>query len=372
MSVRRFAWRGFGLELEVPDALGRRVAALARRVGPGSRRPGPGSDPAPGPGGRAPVAPPQVEAPSSAVRPVRRDPQRALDFLRARALAGDGRAPSPELEAFMARERERQETATSLADRVAARTWYHTIELPGGIVTPGAHDHRGLPEQIGLPADLHGLRALDVATFDGFWAFELERRGASVVAVDVASVASLDWPCGVGAIVAAEGLDAPFGQSFAVAHEALGSTVERVPCSVYDLDPAALGTFDLVFFGDLLLHLERPLEALRRIRSVASGRLVMVDRFDAELTRLARAHGTLLRYEGGWQGLEWWAPSLPALVQLVTDAGFDDARVTGTYRLPTAFDDDPGWHRAVIHATCGAAAGPVPGRAVSRAEPPGG
>ncbi len=358
MSVRRFGWQGFAVELEVPDALGRRVGAVVGRVARGRpaepARPHPRPGPGPGLEDRPRAPSPRVEALDRPVRAVRRDPQRALDFLRAPDLAGDGRAPSAKLQAFMAAEHDRQEAAASLADRVAVRSWYHTIELPDGVVTPGAHDHRGLPAQVGLPADLTGMRVLDVATFDGFWAFELERRGASVVAVDVASVAGLDWPGGVAEIVAAEGLDAPFGESFAVAHAALGSTVQRVPCSVYDLDPAGLGTFDLVFFGDLLLHLERPLAALRAIRSVASDRLVMVDRFDAELTRLARTHGALLRYEGGWQGLEWWAPSLPALVQLVTDAGFDDAAVLGTYRLPTAFDDDPGWHRAVIHATASA------------------
>jgi len=341
MSVRRFDWRGFAVQFEVPDAVGRRLSAVASRAGRG--REGPGRDDRPGG--------PRVEALAEPVQPARRSPQRALDFLRAPELAGDGQAPSPKLQAFITSQRDRQSTAVSLADQVAVRSWYHTIELPGGVVTPGAHDHRGLASQIGLPADLSGVRALDVATFDGFWAFELERRGASVVAVDIESVAGLDWPRGVAEIVAAEGLDISLGESFAVAHQALDSAVERVSCTVYDLDPAVLGTFDLVFVGDLLLHLERPLDALRHISSVAADRLLVVDRYDAELTRLARTHGALLRYEGGWRGLEWWAPSLRALVQLVTDAGFDDTRVLGTYRLPTAFDEGPGWHRAVIHAS---------------------
>ena len=52
------------------------------------------------------------------------------------------------------------------------------LHIRGGVVTPGLFDHRPLVPQYGLPESLSGKRALDVATFDGFWAFELERRGA--------------------------------------------------------------------------------------------------------------------------------------------------------------------------------------------------
>jgi len=76
--------------------------------------------------------------------------------------------------------------SAALADRVAAREWYHTLELAPGVVTPGGFDLRDMPDKVGLPASLGGQRCLDVGTFDGFWAFELERRGASeVLALDV-------------------------------------------------------------------------------------------------------------------------------------------------------------------------------------------
>lgn len=103
-----------------------------------------------------------------------------------------------------------------------------------------------------------------------------------------------------------------------------------------------------MFVGDLLLHLERPLEALRAIRSVTSGTLVLVDRVDAELSGRGQR---LLRYEGGWRGLEWWAPSIETLVQWVVDAGFDAPEVLRTYTIPGHDKDHPGWHRAVIHAS---------------------
>src|SRR5438067_4479740 len=68
---------------------------------------------------------------------------------------------------------------SDLALEVADIAWYHTIELPGGVITPGEYDTRVAARKVGLPADLDGNRCLDVGTHDGFWAFEMERRGAT-------------------------------------------------------------------------------------------------------------------------------------------------------------------------------------------------
>src|SRR5213083_1379004 len=63
--------------------------------------------------------------------------------------------------------------------------WFHTFSLDGGsLYTPGvARDHRyRVPA---LPDGLGGKSILDVGTFDGFYAFLAEARGARrVVAVD--------------------------------------------------------------------------------------------------------------------------------------------------------------------------------------------
>jgi tRNA (mo5U34)-methyltransferase len=64
--------------------------------------------------------------------------------------------------------------------------WWHTIELPDGRITPGGWDLRPTAARIPWPGDLRGMRCLDVGTMDGFWAFEMERRGAAdVVALDL-------------------------------------------------------------------------------------------------------------------------------------------------------------------------------------------
>src|ERR1700741_5215150 len=73
--------------------------------------------------------------------------------------------------------------------------WYHTIELAPGLVTPGRVDTRPVVSRALLPPSFAGLRCLDVGTWDGFGAFEMERGGAAEVpALDVPDPYRWDWP----------------------------------------------------------------------------------------------------------------------------------------------------------------------------------
>src|SRR5918997_2973506 len=113
-------------------------------------------------------------------------------------------------------------SAHELASRVEHYPWYHTLDLGEGVVTRGMFDHRPIMGRYPLPADLAGLRCLDVGTMDGYWAFEMERRGArEVVAVDAPDPLSLDWPASLRA-GAGKALDETKDRRFALAREALG------------------------------------------------------------------------------------------------------------------------------------------------------
>src|SRR4051794_17657291 len=102
--------------------------------------------------------------------------------------------------------------------------WYHALELAPGPVTEGLFDPRPYVGRYGLPERMDGTRALEVGTWDGLWAFELERRGAKVVALDLDDERDLDWP---PRRRPASFPDDPRGGRFALAREVLGSTVER-------------------------------------------------------------------------------------------------------------------------------------------------
>src|SRR3954447_7446530 len=110
-----------------------------------------------------------------------------------------------------------------LRERAERYPWYHTIELGDGVVTQGMFDHRPVLDRYPIPADLSGKRCLDVATMDGFWAFEMERRGAeSVTAIDIDRPDELDWPASLRAGHDTR-LDETKAERFALAKEALGS-----------------------------------------------------------------------------------------------------------------------------------------------------
>lgn len=268
-----------------------------------------------------------------------RDPRSQIPFLRSMS------QPQFQLGEQGGSSRTDDGQANELKAAVAQLSWYHTIELPFGIVTPGFYDHRPLVSRYGLPDDLSGQRALDVATADGFWAFELERRGADVVAEDIARVSQLDLPPPLRDIVREDGLDAQRGAGFALAHGALNSKVQPVTTNVYDLNPADLGTFDLVHAGDLLLHLEDPVRALCAIRSVTRGTAMITDCFDPTVV----GNGAI-RYLGGWNAMQWWAPSVDTLAQMILDAGFATVKVNAVYSLRARGNRTDVW-RAAIAAT---------------------
>ena len=222
-----------------------------------------------------------------------------------------------------------------LRQRVAAiPEWYHTLELAPGVTTPGWFDLRSVPPSLPMPASLAGQRCLDVGTFDGFWAFELERRGADeVVAVDLLDPERWDWPADSSEeTIAAVGRRKASGNGFDVASEALGSAVKRHELSVYDLDPADVGTFDFVYVGSLLLHLRDPVRALERVRSVCRGTALMVDAIDLELT-LAFPRRPIAQLDGKGRPW-WWKPNAAGLGRMVEAAGFELVRPPQRLFLP--------------------------------------
>ena len=221
---------------------------------------------------------------------------------------------------------------------MAALDWYHTLELAPGVVTPGWFDTRAAVDLLPMPASLAGRRCLDVGTFDGFWAFEMERRGADeVVAVDILDPVQWDWPANTAPdAIAAVGKRKGEGDGFEVAKQALGSSVDRRERSVYDLDPDEVGQFDFVYVGSLLLHLRDPVRALERVRAVCRGRLLLVDAIDLPLTLLFRTRPTAMLDGDGrpW----WWKPNQAALVRMVESAGFTVVETPRRFYMPPGPD----------------------------------
>jgi len=217
---------------------------------------------------------------------------------------------------------------------MSTRAWYHTLEFPDGTVTPGYYDTRQAPPHVPWPGSLNGLRCLDVGTFDGFWAFEMERRGAGeVVALDVDDPHALDWPYDFRRSGPAEieKWQSQRGPGFEEAARAMDSNATRLVCNVYELDPNKHGTFDVVLCGALLLHLRDPVRALERMREVCRGSLLLVEALDPMLEILApRIPAARLVPHID----QWWRVNSRGLKEIAQKSGFRIEAVSRKFLVP--------------------------------------
>jgi len=229
-----------------------------------------------------------------------------------------------------------------LRDEVESSQWYHTFELAPGIETAGWFDLRELLPTMPFPHSLAGKRCLDVGTFDGFWAFEMEKRGGDVVAVDIVDPRAWDWPVTAGdELVAILEDRKQGGRGFDIAARALGSDVTYRECSVYDLDPEEHGRFDFVFMGSLLLHLRDPIRALERLRAVCApdGLVCTLDAIDPTFSRLFPRRA-VASFDGDGRPW-WWLPNVAAYERMVRSAGLHPVGPATPVRLPRGAGQPP-------------------------------
>jgi tRNA (mo5U34)-methyltransferase len=186
--------------------------------------------------------------------------------------------------------------------------FWHSFELPDGTKIRGVCTLEGLHRRISqfpIPGDLRGKRVLDIGAWDGWFSFEMERRGADVMAIDC-------W-------------DNP---RFREIHGILGSRVDYRQLDVYELRPERIGRFDIVLFLGVLYHLKHPLLALERVCALTTD-LAAVDSFilrekhrpknDVEKRPVMEFYET---NEFGGQTDNWVGPSLPCLLAFCRTAGF--------------------------------------------------
>jgi tRNA (mo5U34)-methyltransferase len=163
-----------------------------------------------------------------------------------------------------------EEAAREVLEQVPL--WFHTFSLDGGSrYTAGvARDHRyRLPA---LPDDLRGRSVLDVGTFDGFYAFLAEARGARrVVAVD--NEQYREW------VRARWGVELEGGEGFRAIAALLNSEVEYRRLDAFELDRLD-EVFDVILCFGILHRVENPLGLLRVLRDrLESGGYVLLETY---------------------------------------------------------------------------------------------
>lgn len=208
------------------------------------------------------------------------------------------------------------------------RTCYHKYEVEPGLFTPGQNfemEPKRCLDELGVPADLKGLRALDIGAWDGPFTFELERRGAQVTALDIQD---------------------PDVTVFNAVKAIKQSPATYVRSSIYDADPQVLGKFDVVLFVGVYYHLKNPVVALQIIREllVDNGSLFIeggatTDYLAEQVVKaLGLPKGSLAsvaealdrlplsyfdteqRIYSDWSN--WWFPTTRCLEAMLIDSGF--------------------------------------------------
>ena len=199
-------------------------------------------------------------------------------------------------------------SGTDLLEAAAKRTWYHTFEFEGGYKIEG-YDPTGMKVKLfGMPERLDGKTVLDIGTYDGYFAFDAARRGAT----DVLATDSWVWLW-------------PDGDSygnFRLIKEYTGLAVREQVITVEEMSAETLGgAFDIVLFFGVLYHAPDPLGYLRRVRSVTSGYALIetvVDLLDIDRPAAAFYPGAMLNGDPSNN----FGPNLAAVHGLCADAGF--------------------------------------------------
>jgi dTDP-glucose 4,6-dehydratase len=202
--------------------------------------------------------------------------------------------------------------------------WFHNLHLPDGTQTAPRHFLGDFPafkwQELAphLPQDLNGWRVLDIGCNAGFYSFELAKRGAKVLGIDVDAryLAQARW--------AAREFD-------------LQNQTEFRQMTVYDL--ARLDQqFDLVLFMGVFYHLRYPLLGLdivaRRVKKLLVFQTLTMpgEEVIEPVYELGLQHRERLR-EAGWPKMafiehslandptNWWAPNHAGVEAMLRSSG---------------------------------------------------
>jgi tRNA (mo5U34)-methyltransferase len=202
---------------------------------------------------------------------------------------------------------------------------YHSFQLPNGTYLEGAMPLEYQLQRLasfGLPLNLNGKRALDIGPWDGFFTFELEKRGADLTAIDYVDL-----------------------DTFRALHRAFRSTARYFQMDVYELDRRAIGVFDIVLCLGVMYHLKYPLLALEKICAVTTD-VCIIETFVTDGDEWSQGTAKPIpsiefyeRDELGGQMDNWCGPTVSAVEALARSAGFartEVLRAGGNYAIIAA------------------------------------
>lgn len=211
--------------------------------------------------------------------------------------------------------------------------FYHTIDLPGLGTIPGIWDHRNTADSYLGHRSVAGKTVLEIGPASGFFTFELERRGARVVALELGEDSEWDLVPHVyvddGALKRASQANVQAIQkAWTFAHAQLGSHAESVRGTVYEA-PRLVGKVDVALFGNVLQHLRDPLLALARVAEVTTETMIVSETLWIDVAELRNAPYMYLipRAENPEASRSWWQVSPGLVLETMKLLGFPRLRL---------------------------------------------
>lgn len=203
--------------------------------------------------------------------------------------------------------------------------FYHTIDLPGVGLQEGEWDLRpGIDRYLGS-INVSGKRVLEIGTANGFVCFELESRGAEVVAFDLADGLTYDaipsTETRLGRDTYCAGLRR-IKNAYWLGHRLLGSRA-RVAYGHANALPEFLGRFDIAVLANVLQHLKDPVGAVMQAARIAE--VVVVTEADWWAGRYDDLQGMI--FFGGDHLFSWYQVKPPLIKAVLSRMGFGECTV---------------------------------------------
>lgn len=211
--------------------------------------------------------------------------------------------------------------------------FYHTIDIPGYGTMEGNWDLRkGLNEYLGR-VDFLGKRVLDVGTANGILCFEMEKKGAEVVAFDLSRDAEWDmvpfakWKEYKAISKERRSIVDRLNNAYWFCHERLDSKAKVVYGNVYSI-PEETGPVDVAVYGSILLHLRDPFLALQNGARLTRETIIITE-VHRGLTQ--NSSGPFMQFLPDAASVEpkdvWWDLRPEVIVRMIGVLGFENAEV---------------------------------------------
>jgi hypothetical protein len=177
----------------------------------------------------------------------------------------------------------RPQIVTSLDDCY----FYHTTDIPGYGHIEGEWDLTNATDEYLGFTNFKGKRVLEVGPASGYLSFNMEKKGAAVVSLDVDDNFQFDVVPFAG--TQQQGLSDGFvgmqkkvQNGYWLTHNALKSKNQMVYGSGYKI-PEALGTFEIGLLASMLLHNANPVAIINQVARLTTDKLIIVDLFHDDI-----------------------------------------------------------------------------------------